>query len=501
MFCPECGLEVSGKTRFCAGCGTTLPDFPLAPGTLLDGERYEIVELLKTGGMGAVYRAVDRRLEKEIALKQLLPGADDPYTRERFREEGTWLSRLSHPALPRVTDTFSERDCLFLVMDLIPGRDLEKLLADRGAFGLEEARPIVLQLLEILEFLHTQQPPVVYRDLKPSNVILREDGKISLVDFGLARAPVGNTATAIGTEGYCPLEQYQGKAEPRSDLYALAATLYHLLTGRCPTPLRYEPPGESVSSRVAEFLRKSMALEPAERYPSAAAMRIALMNLDRAVRRGKDGAEMVVVPAGVCRMGGTADGDRPPQQVDLREFSIDTVPVTNARFRRFVQQTGHRPRGDWARWVQPGLEEHPAVGVSWDDAVAYCRWAGKRLPSEDEWEKAARGEDGGEYPWGNEWVAENCHFAGSAAVGAEFPGGRGTVPCGSCPGGASPYGCLDMAGNVWEWTSSGSGGLRVLKGGCWSNRDPSALRPASRLELPRDSFDCRRGFRGVAVEP
>ncbi|MCP9440884.1 MAG: formylglycine-generating enzyme family protein [Nitrospira sp.] len=240
--------------------------------------------------------------------------------------------------------------------------------------------------------------------------------------------------------------------------------------------------------------------------------------------------ETVLIPAGEFFMGSPDDGssfddERPQRKVFVGSFRIHRHEVTNARYKRFVDATGHRtPSHENPRltlWLNgepfPGSEQHPVVNVSWDDALAYCRWLGMRLPTEAEWEKAARGTDGRRYPWGNEW---NGHLANSASHWAdrtiEFKDGGEwkafwitgdgariarehglngevlTLPVGSFPGGSSPYGLLDMAGNVSEWVQDwyepysylhaplsdpqGPDGrlLKVVRGGSW-------LKPARNL--------------------
>jgi len=165
----------------------------------------------------------------------------------------------------------------------------------------------------------------------------------------------------------------------------------------------------------------------------------------------------VLVPAGEFSMGSEEyDDEKPRHQVYLDAFYIDKYEVTTAHFQQFVQATGHRTQaergGDSATWRAPrgsgssiaGLEQHPVVQVSQDDAKAYCTWAGKRLPTEAEWEKAAWGTDGRTYPWGNQFDSRQGNFEGK---------NHGTVPVGSYEEGKSPYGAYDMAGNVWEWVA------------------------------------------------
>ncbi len=157
------------------------------------------------------------------------------------------------------------------------------------------------------------------------------------------------------------------------------------------------------------------------------------------------GHPLVYVPAGEFIMGSDDTGwahERPAHRVFLSAYWIDPFPVTNAQFAQFVQATGYRAQGEWRSAFQPGKERHPVVCVTWNDVCAYGEWCGKRLPTEAQWEKAARGVDGRRYPWGNNWDGNKCNVSG-----------RGTTPVGAYPDGASPYGCQDMAGNVWEWVA------------------------------------------------
>jgi iron(II)-dependent oxidoreductase len=220
--------------------------------------------------------------------------------------------------------------------------------------------------------------------------------------------------------------------------------------------------------------------------------------------RGEDGAEMVLVPAGEFRMGSQEfEEERPEHRVFLDAFYIDKYEVTNTLYLRFVGAAGRSAPTFWqSRWGT-GPDE-PVLGVTWSDAEAYCQWAGKRLPTEAEWEKAARGTDGQAYPWGDQWDPGGANF-----YGAEL--GR-TVAVGSYPRGVSPYGVHDMAGNVSEWVSDwydknyyrrspaqnprgpDSGEVKVVRGG--SQRDsPIGLRSARRSHFAPDTRFDRIGFR------
>ena len=196
--------------------------------------------------------------------------------------------------------------------------------------------------------------------------------------------------------------------------------------------------------------------------------------------------EIITIPAGPFLMGEQL------QRVELPEFRIAKYPVTNAEYFRFIKATGHRRPEHWLRndSYPPELARHPVVFVSWEDAVAYVEWVGTRLPSEAEWEKAARGTDGRVYPWGNEFIAENCNTSESDAAGVG--------PVNVHPGGASPYGVMGLAGNVWEWTSTNYDDeeqWRVLKGGAWDYKGLKDTRCAFRVYFRPTFRNGAVGFR------
>ncbi len=213
----------------------------LEPGTRIS-QRYRVETLIGHGGMGAVYRATDERNGGVVALKQMLINEID-HTGRAFEREAQILASLAHPALPRVTDFFSDAYGQFLVMEYIAGHDLAALLEQRrNPFATDRVLDWAAQLLQALAYLHQHQPPIIHRDIKPHNLKLNAAGRIILLDFGLAKglSAVQGQMSSIGSIGgytpqYAPLEQIQGTGtEPRSDLYALAATLHHLLTALPP---------------------------------------------------------------------------------------------------------------------------------------------------------------------------------------------------------------------------------------------------------------------------
>ena len=257
----------------------------LTPGIVL-AERYCIERFLAGGGMGRVYLARDQRLADRLcAIKEVFDRFNDAEERARaieyFHREADTLSQLKHPSIPAIIDRFAEDKCFYLVMDFIEGTNLEDELAAQGG-TLPESRvmEIARELCEVLTYLHTFRPPIIYRDMKPGNVILTPAGRVVLIDFGIARifTPQGK-ATLIGTPGFAPPEQYTGKVDERSDLYGLAATLHYLLTGRDPEkhPPFSCPPVHTLKPETSPFLAqaidRALAYKPEERPESVAAFK------------------------------------------------------------------------------------------------------------------------------------------------------------------------------------------------------------------------------------
>src|ERR1043166_7733464 len=208
----------------------------LTEGTILQG-RYRIIRQLGQGGMGAVYEAVDERLDTTVALKETFFAEER--LRKQFEREARLLARMHHPALPRVSDHFNEGEGQFLVMQYIAGQDLSEMLAaQNGPFPESEVTRWADQLCDALDYLHTQDPQIIHRDIKPQNLKLTARGQIVLLDFGLAKGSAGQltavttSASIFGyTPNYAPLEQVQGMGtDARSDIYSLASTLFHLGT-------------------------------------------------------------------------------------------------------------------------------------------------------------------------------------------------------------------------------------------------------------------------------
>jgi len=633
---------------------------PLQPGQILNN-RYQIVSLLGQGGMGSVYRAFDQTLNRAVAIKERVPDPNATpqglaQTRAQFQREAQVLANLHHDNLPRVTDYFSFNGNEYLVMDLIEGLGLDQVAQQHGAIGEGAVRAWMNQVLDALTYIHSHQPPIIHRDIKPANIILKPDGKVALVDFGLVKLLDPNNPRtlsamrAMGTPEYAPIEQFSPgmHTDARSDIYSLGATMYHLLSGRAPldVPHRLVDPTQmpnlralnpKISAQTEAVVQRALEIQPQNRFASAAEMKQALATTASArapvsappayapplptvpvsslslarfkrwavalggvlmicvlgilarcfglgtwgvetqsvtltpmsstrvaavasstpaptatpiiivvtatpiptptftatprvtptprageTRIASDGAPMVYVPAGDFTMGSNDyDREKPPHTVYLDAFWIDKYEVTNALYKKCVDAgkcSAPSERKSYTRDSYYGnaqYDNYPVIYVSWNDANAFCAWAGKRLPTEAEWEKAARGTDGRIYPWGNQWdvrTTRRLNFSDkndpTGPSDNEADDGYGdTAPVGTYPTGASPYGALDMAGNVWEWVADwydsnyysnsprnnpkgpSSGSSRVLRGGSWDYLQ-FVVRAAYRYYLTPDSrFD------------
>ena len=642
-YCPGCGEKNSDREKFCSGCGSALIETTttgsLTEGTVLD-KRYEIKSLIKTGGMGSIYQAIDKRFNNKCAVKEMALEnikKDAAYMTARFQKEAKLLRTLHHPGLPRVIDYFIEQGNYYLVMDFVEGQDLEELLDRYGDPGLPEKKIAkwAMDILDILNYLHSQNPPVIYRDMKPSNIMIKtRDAKAMLVDFGIARSLLENleSLTMTGTPHYAPPEQFKGQCVPQSDLFSLGATIHHLLSGKIPAPCIFKPLRQinpKVSASMEALINKALELKIPDRFENADDMKMAFIGylhsrlpedsryntaevknttilceeialeknivkeavegvikedikrvvteefssermtkkieterkspgesaifsklqslptaihslfrrevkkaiietkkemsaqvtqpveppkkkeLAKTIFNEIDNSVMVLIPGGEYRIGNDASNplafkvEYPRHIVNLKPYYMDKYAVTNIQYCKFLNIKKTEGKGEpWIYLgdtgckikkvnriyrVEMGYEDHPVVCVTWYGAKVYSAWAGKRLPTEAEWEAAARGPERREYPWGNEWSSKKCsnrHVGGCGKL----------MPVGAFPQGVSYFGVEDMAGNVWEWCEDwlnaypGSKSanknfgekFKIIRGGAWFLDEPSHFRSSFR---------------------
>lgn len=320
MYCPECGSQMEPGEPYCGECGAPqdlapmlpppiivearsepsedlmpeskkpkqAPTNQLEPGTLLL-DRYLITQRVGGGGMGSVYQARDKRLADRLcAVKEMIELFADKNQRtkavEDFKREAEVLAQLDHPSIPTVFDYFIEGGRYYLVMRWIGGGDLAEQMRLRGGRVDEGVvTKWAVQICDVLHYIHSQKPPIIYRDLKPANLMIDDKtGRVMLVDFGIARVvrPTEKGVTAIGTMGYAPPELFAGKVETRSDIYSLGATMFHMLTGadpqdnpllifdfsKNPRPAQINP---AISPEMEQILMRMVAHKTEDRQSSA----------------------------------------------------------------------------------------------------------------------------------------------------------------------------------------------------------------------------------------
>jgi formylglycine-generating enzyme required for sulfatase activity len=472
-------------------------ELPSVGATLCD--RYRLDGAVARGASAVVYRATDLVLGEVVAIKVLLPDGvfSTPEARAGqlgFREEAISAMRLGHPAILRVFNYERSGDLEFLVMEFVVGETLSQLARRRPQRRLStlETIQIGLECLDGLSYAH--DVGIIHNDIKPSNLLMTRAGAIKICDFGLAR--VATTAVAqhviAGTPGYMSPEILNGRAgDVRSDLFSLAATLYALGNGCLMVPrdaaeaLRWQRPPRSphLPLEMDEMLAVAAALHPEDRFQSAQEMRAALVGVRTAVSdqharfsvyqltaEPAQPEELVELDSSVVvdvegevtepraqapalelddmiRVAGRPLRSAYGGDVEVAGFLIDRTPVTNGDYAAFLRATGASPPAHWIGGQPPahGLE-HPVVGVSLEEARAYASWRGRRLPTSAEWECAARGPEATAFPWGDAWDAERCRCPGD--------GVDGTCAVDEHPLGATAEGCIDMVGNVWEWTEA-----------------------------------------------
>lgn len=261
-------------------------------GDVIDG-KYEILKLIGKGGMSKVYLAMDRRLNKQWAVKEITKRARDMNNEVVIQSaiaEANMIKKLDHPALPRIVDIIENGDMIFVIMDYIEGETLGSVLKAEGEQPQELVVEWALQLCEVLDYLHTRNPSIIYRDMKPDNIMLKPDGNIKLIDFGIAREYKEHKSSdtiGLGTRGYAAPEQFGGQAQTdaRTDIYCLGMTMHHLLTGKNPS----EPPYETypirhwnpqLSTGLEVIVQKCTNLDPDKRYQSCAELAYALYHYD-----------------------------------------------------------------------------------------------------------------------------------------------------------------------------------------------------------------------------
>lgn len=305
MYCSRCGWKNKDSASYCSNCGSQLSKRttsqgeslePLenlfqeswagsvikGPGSILDG-RYEIINEIAAGGMGRLFLAHDGKMDYPVVIKEMLQidmsGDKLTYLQKRFMSEAQILFRLKHRSLPRVVDYFNKENFFYMIMEYVEGKDLSKILAAKpeGKLDFDQALFIMDRALRALEYLHKQNPPVIHRDVKPSNIMIDTKGEVALVDFGLARTfREGECGTArVGTSGFASPEHHTGRFKISSDLYSLGATIHYALSGENPRKRmpfvfpRLDQYRDDIPESFQELLDKLLDTDLEKRYKKA----------------------------------------------------------------------------------------------------------------------------------------------------------------------------------------------------------------------------------------
>ena len=310
--------------------------------TVIDG-KYEILKEIGHGGMSVVYLAMDKRLNKQWAVKEIRKkgnGKNDEIIVNSLLAEANLMKRLDHPSLPRIVDIIDNGITIYVVMDYIEGESLDKILNEYGAQPEELVVGWAKQLCDALGYLHQQKPPIIYRDMKPANVMLKPEGNIKIIDFGIAREYKEQNlsdTTVLGTKGYAPPEQYSGQTDPRSDIFALGMTMHHLLTGVDPrngeayVSVRQWNP--ELSEGIEIIIDKCVEPAAENRYQSCADLLYDLEHPDLITKgykkRQKRRLVSFLVAAGVCVLSAIAGV----------VFHLGAVHVNNSNYDELISKS------------------------------------------------------------------------------------------------------------------------------------------------------------------
>ncbi|MCC6486546.1 MAG: SUMF1/EgtB/PvdO family nonheme iron enzyme [Candidatus Hydrogenedentes bacterium] len=496
-------------------------------------DRYIIEASVGKGGMGVVYRAHDILMNERVALKFLDPRIVHTQKGVRlFIQEAQVARRLRHENVVAVHDVgASAEGILYISMEFLQGLSLRAHLRNhrtqRKLVDVRLAVALAAQILAALEYAHRN---VVHRDIKPENVMLLAGERAKVLDFGLAKVvdeeclfsepgQDGKTSRVVGTEAYAAPEQLRHQeVDPRADLYSVGLIFREMLTLRTPLDdfVEVQDVRDDVSPSLFAVLQKAVQLPREDRWQSATEFRTHLLaafnESYRAVQQplvhAASGREvstegMVFLEGGSFVMGNNAVPDEAPEfQYTVEPFYIDMYPVTNGQYVEFLKETGHPAPKFWGMTEYRGTDQ-PVIGVTWDDAVAFAAWAGKELPTEAQWEFAARGKENRRYPWGNQDAdahrANYGDFLNMPSIVSMHEEGK------------TPENVYDLAGNVFEWTADfflpynparreeaakTGAPRRTVRGGSWHS-PPQELRCSARKGLFPETAQPTVGFRCV----
>ncbi|MBI5091334.1 MAG: SUMF1/EgtB/PvdO family nonheme iron enzyme [Candidatus Hydrogenedentes bacterium] len=531
----------------CFGCGARLvvpavaasafeADINYMPGDKVS-DRYEIEEAVGRGGMGVVYRAQDLLIKEKVALKFLNPRLlNSQRGQQLFIQEAQVARRLRHENIVAVHDvTATQEGVMYLSMEFLKGHSLRSYLRrhrkERRFVEVRLAVAVVSQVLAALEYAHHM---VIHRDMKPENVMLMPGERVKVLDFGLAKAideealipdtDASGQGRVVGTLAYAAPEQKLHQViDLRADIYAVGLLFQEMLTLRTPLdePAEINTVRDDVAPSLLTVLGKALRTQKENRWQSAGEFRRNLLHaFDESYKPvsihsvgGELGPSvstegMVYIEGGSFLIGNNdLPEEAPEHEAYVEPFYMDVSPVTTEQYDVYLKAT-KSPEPKFWRNAEFNGPKQPVVGVSWAEANAYAVWAGKQLPTEAQWEFAARGKENRKYPWGNlEPDPTRCNYGDYLNMPSIIT---------MHEDGDTPEGIHDLAGNVYEWTQdcflpynpSKRGAVitqgsprRVVRGGSWHST-VAELRCSHRKGLFAESQLTTVGFRCVLpVQP
>ena len=465
-------------------------------------DRYVIGQAVGSGGMGVVYEAHDELVDEVVALKFMNPRMLRTQKGQKlFIQEAQVARRLRHENIVAVHDVSSTNEgILYLSMEFIRGQSLRKFLRrHRKERRLVDVRLVVSLTAQILSALEYAHRTVIHRDMKPENVMLLPGERLKVLDFGLAKAVDEDAAEpeqpqtpdgkqrVIGTLAYAAPEQRKHRPiDLRADLYSVGLVMHEMFTLRTPMdePAAVPNVRSDVAPSLLAVLDKALHEEKEARWQSAPEFRQALESAfegsyrrmavpNNIVQREREVStdEMVYLEGGGFLMGNNEEPEEAPEfEAYVAPFYMDIHPVTVGQYAEYLKSSG-APEPKFWRVPELNGTDQPVVGVSWSEACEYAAWAGKHLPTEAQWEFAARGRENRKYPWGHlEPDSTRCNFG-------DYLGMPSIVSMHE--GGMTPEGIQDLSGNVYEWTLDAYGPYRqraqdsdesprrVVRGGSW----------------------------------
>lgn len=540
VICEKCGARNLPENKVCRRCKMELckdlsfEEIPLTP---ILGERWEVLEKLNSKNL---FSGLDRQTKQPVLIRQLDQlSARDRSTRSQFLNEAKLIATLESSHFISVLAIIEDAQTPALIMASPEGISLDEFLTQRGPLPVAVSILLFEQLIDAISILHSTG--ITHRNLNPHNIYIGSspitgNAYLTITDFALANSMHENEAgadtgtligmklsNAIGIKAtpYISPELLVDNYDFRSDIYAAGVLLFKMLTNRVPiaanltdentiaelirtespTSIRFLRP--EISQETDEFIATLLSKTPNKRP----------IDCESVLRRlSKLSAEkMSVIPAGSFFRGCVSHDslcrkeEKPASNIELSGFLIDQTPVTVSQFQMFLDTTQFEIPENWSRFNPPEKADHPVVYINYNDAISYAKWAGKRLPTEAEWEKSARSTDERIFPWGDE-MPTLAH--------AHFNREPNTSPVGEHVLGKSPYKVEDLAGNVFEWVSDwynkkaytsalirdpqgpNFGTKRVLKGGSFVH-GAFALRISSRGRYRPEERRANHGFRCV----